>query len=45
LIVSAAIARTLDITPNAPKAIMQPKTDAAASVVAPSTVLRRATVT
>jgi hypothetical protein len=45
LIVSAAIAGTLDITPNAPKAAMHPKTDAAASVVAPSIVLRRVAVT
>jgi hypothetical protein len=45
LIVSAAIAGTLDITPNAAKAAMQPKAVAAASVVAPSMVLRRVTVT
>jgi hypothetical protein len=41
LIVSAAIAGTLDITPNAPKATMQPTTDAAASVVALGMVLHR----
>jgi hypothetical protein len=44
LIVSAAIARTLDITSNAPKATMQPTTDAAASVVALSMLLRRVIV-
>ena len=45
MIVSAAIAEMLDITPNAAQATMQPKADAAASVVAPSLVLRRLTVT
>jgi hypothetical protein len=44
LIVSAAIAGMLDITPNAAKATMQPKADAAASVDAPSVVLSRVTV-
>jgi hypothetical protein len=45
LIVTAAIAGTLNITPNAAKAMMQLKADAAASVVAPIVVLRRLTVT
>jgi hypothetical protein len=42
---SAAIAGMLDITPNVAKATMQPKADTAASVVAPSLVLRWLTVT